>query len=129
MVSILFVAAAFIWVLSRMKLWKRVFNVRREMRSAIRRRAFWRYYVSIRIRELLGVIGFILAAVATILSEEFGYVFLHRWSIIILYTLYACIALYVVYLIVDFMRLRKRWKRLMVWRTAHPLYKARRERP
>lgn len=120
MLGYLITAALVIWVLSRAKLWKKIFSVRREIRSAVRRRSFFQYFVAIRIRELLGLTGFVLAAFYVFLSEEVSYSELYPWVRIILFVLYGAIALYIVYLLFDSRRLKRRFDRLVRAYHQHP---------
>ncbi|GEM_PF-6730225 len=113
MLGYLFTAAIGIWVLSRSRLWKFFLNVRREIRVAVRRNSFAQYYVAIRIRELVGLAGFLLAGLYVFLSDEVSYSTMHTWARVLLLAIFAVIALYVLFLVVDSRRLRRRFNRLV----------------
>lgn len=99
-----------LWVVSRGRLWKRIFNLRRELRGAIRTRSFSRYYVSIRWRELAGLFGFMLLALRGSPAQIFE-VDLSMWWL--RPGLYALIALFGTYILFDAWRLRRRFRRLL----------------
>ena len=116
MLGYLIAAAISVWFLVRSRLWKRLFNVKREIRAAIRRRSFAQYYVAVRFRELAGLLGFVLGAVWVGQSDAFSYANLHRWGLVLLYIFLAGVALYLLYLIVDVRRLRRRFAQLVAAR-------------
>jgi len=104
------VILALLFLVSRGRLWKIVFNVRREIRSAVRHRSFSRYYVAIRWRELAGLCGFVLIALPISPSDQINLEGNYAW---LLYGLYIITGLYTLYLVWDILRLRKRFKRLL----------------
>jgi uncharacterized membrane protein len=114
MIGTLVTVALILWVLSRGRLWKKIFNLRRELRAALRQRSFFQYYVSIRWREIAGFIGFSLASFSVATSDEMGYLGLHQGAVWLLYLLMAGVVLYALYLLLDTFRLRRRFRRLLM---------------
>ena len=112
MLTFLLFAAAFIWAFQRTRLWRMIFNVRREIRSAVRKRRFGRYYVAIRWRELLFFFGYVLWIATATLAED-GYALIHQGGRWLLAALYAVAGFYALFLIVDGLRLRRRFRRLV----------------
>jgi hypothetical protein len=102
--------ALLLWFVSRGRLWKRIFNLRRELRSAVRKGSFSRYYISIRLRELAGLFGFALLLVPGSPAEFFEVDASARW---LRPGLYVVIALYGLYIVWDVWRLRRRFARLI----------------
>lgn len=113
MLGYLFTAAIGIWVLSRSRLWKFFLNVRREIRVAVRRNSFTQYYVAVRIRELFGLAGFLLAGLYVFISDDVSYSGMHTWARALLLIIYGVITLYVLFLIIDSRRLKRRFNRLV----------------
>ncbi|HET6567725.1 MAG TPA: hypothetical protein VFG50_07160, partial [Rhodothermales bacterium] len=112
MLKILLIAALLLWLLSRGKLWHRIFNFRRELRHSVRRRSFFQYYVTIRWRELAGLLGFILIAISTFQENALAFA-RQQWIRPLLYVLYAGIVFYAVYVVVDGIRLHRRFTLLV----------------
>jgi hypothetical protein len=113
MLGYLVTGAVILWVISRGRLWKYFFNVRREIRAALRRRSFPQYFVAVRFREILGLIAFVLAAVGLALADETSYAQLHPWARVLFFIALAAVTLYLLYLVVDARRLRHRFNRLL----------------
>lgn len=109
-------AAVAVWFLSRSRLWRWFFGLRREIRASLRRGSFAQYYAAVRARELAGLLGFVLAALAVADAEARSLDALHRWAAVLLVVVWACIGLYALYLAVDVLRLRRRFRRLMAVR-------------
>lgn len=109
----LLTAALLVWAVARSRLWRWMFGLRREIRSALRRGSFAQYYVAVRWRELAGLVGFALAALAVSDAEARSYAALHVWAEVLLWVLYAGLALYVLYVAVDGLRLRRHFRRLL----------------
>ena len=104
------VTLVLLFLASRGRLWKLFFNVRREIRGAVRTRSFSRYYVAIRWREVAGLCGFILLALPISPSDQINLEGSYAW---LLYGLYTLTGLYTLYLVWDILKLRKRFNRLL----------------